>query len=120
MDMVEIILAIVFAVVLILAIYIPASSTKRYDKLATKYIKDGLQSGIKDVSYPSHHTIDITFYNGVRITDAWNANKYYSWLNDGTITFKGYMYNYHNRPKISILKKLDKAIDKFTLNYILK
>lgn len=117
--MIDIILLIVFVVILILAICIPVSVTKRYDKLATKYIKNGLQSGIKDVSYPSHHTITITFYNGVRITDAWNANKYYSWLSDGTITFKGYMYNYHNRPKISILKKLDKAIDRFTLDNIL-
>lgn len=58
MDIVDIILSIVFAVALILAIYIPVSITKRYDKLATKYIKDGLQSGIKDVSYPSHHTIN--------------------------------------------------------------
>lgn len=61
-------------------------------------LKVHMKTGIKSVDEGYHH-INVVFNSGA-VLKAWNANKYYAWLSDGSITYTDNKFTWADvRPK---------------------
>lgn len=85
---------------------------KPNDNIIELFILKGIDAGISDITYESHH-INIYFNNNISLLHAWNCNKYYSWISDGELMVGNKSCIFHDRPALKVLKKLDKEIKKF-------
>ena len=110
----DMIIDLIILLFLILLILFVTDFKLSSDKILNFWIKKGLESGIKEIEYPSSHRISIYFNDDIKIIDAWNANKYYGWMDSGILYVNGVKYEFHKAPSRFIKIKLDKAITKFS------
>jgi hypothetical protein len=86
------------------------------DKTLDALLDKGFKYGIRELEYPDRFYIRIIFGNGSDF-EMWNANRYYGWLSNGTMTANGYTYKWNGaRPKKKTIRKLIREIRKFSIN----
>lgn len=81
------------------------------DPVINGLLSNAIDYGIRSISTKNEYYIDVEFGDG-SVMSAWNANRYYAWLNCGTFTqANGVKYKWlESRPKRSTMNKFYKAI----------
>lgn len=85
------------------------------DKVLDTILSKCIDSGIKSYKTTAYF-MNIDFNNGINAV-LWNANKYYAWISEGyigTYSFRGV------QPSKKTMRKLNKEIEKYFINTILK
>ena len=85
------------------------------DRALDQIIKSSLESGVERATV-LRYTIKVLFKNGIEM-QAWNANKYYAWLQSGHIKQDGHispLYEWKGaRPSKQTMCDLDDAITQY-------
>lgn len=104
----------------ILWYYITTDSMYNYriNKTLDEYLNEGIKSGI-NICKSEHYHISILFNNEMILENGWNANKYYAWLQMGSILFPDNVNNikwYDERPSKMTMCKLRYDIKQYRKN----